>query len=100
MSDTDDLKEFAHPEIIAERGRKYGDMHISLGAAGHAARGVLEAHFQQVLPGPIPPHVMAQMMVVIKACRASVPLEFSEDNYVDAHNYLDIAKKVDPRSKK
>jgi len=82
--------------VMSDRSSKYGSFKISMRSAGHILRGLLEAHYQQELP-EIPGHVVAQFMVGIKASRACVPFEFSEDNYVDAHNYLKIAKETDPR---
>lgn len=85
-------------EVMETRGQVYGDYKVSMQSAALILQGLLEMHYQQSLPGPIPPHVVGQFMVGIKASRACAPFSFSEDSYVDAHNYLDIAKDCDPRS--
>lgn len=68
-------------------------------SAAKMLEALLEMHYQGPLPGPIPAHVVGQFMVSVKCSRACAPFEFEPDNYVDAHNYLEIAKQCDPRYK-
>jgi hypothetical protein len=87
-------------EILQERQKTYGpNTDINLRAFGFMLRGILEIHFQQPLPGDIPPHIGGLIMTGIKALRAATPFEYNDDNYKDGHNYLDLAKSCDPRNK-
>lgn len=85
-------------EIIEERGKVYGDPNLSFRVAGKAMTALLESHYQMHLPHDIPPHVMSEIMVVIKACRACVPFDFHEDNYNDQVNYVKLARNADERN--
>lgn len=84
-------------KVVADRAAQYGPEQTAARATGNAIRGLLEAHFQMPLP-EIPPHVVHHIFVAIKSVRACLPFKFSEDNYIDAHNYLNIAERLDRRS--
>lgn len=85
--------------IRAARGATYGPPDRSAWAVGRAWRGVLEAHYQQDLPGDIPPHVVMLMHAAMKCVRAAYPFKFNGDNHDDIKVYVDLAKETDPRSR-
>lgn len=83
--------------IQKDRGSFYGPADKNFSALGHMIQGLLEAHYQQPLPGPIPAHVVGHIYVASKMVRAVVPYKFNEDNYVDGKVYMELAKVSDPR---
>lgn len=79
-------------ELISERGKQYGPNPFNQETVALTWQAILEAHYQQKLPGPIPPHVVALMMLTMKACRAATPFPYHQDNYDDMHGYTKIAE--------
>lgn len=81
--------------ILAQRARFYSPSDAALRAAaaatGSAIRAVLMGHWQMSLP-EIPPHIVHLIMTQIKIVRASLPHASNPDNWLDAHNYLDLAE--------
>lgn len=84
--------------ILKDRGEVYGPADHNMRSTGHIIRGILEAHFQIKLPGEIPPHIVAAIFVGSKLARIAVPFKFNEDNFDDAHNYLTLGARLDPRN--
>lgn len=82
-------KKAEHERIREERGSKYGNALINHDAIGKQWTGLLENHFNAKLPHDIPGFMVALMMVAVKLNRES--FAHTSDNYVDGHNYLDIA---------
>jgi len=70
---------------------------IGAEAVGSAIRGILMAHWQMDLP-PMPAHVVMHIYVAMKTIRAALPFKYNDDNYIDAHNYLDMGRRQDQRS--
>lgn len=86
-----DLQE-AMRKLRASRGKDYGSVEFNHGTIGLMWQGLLEQHFQQKLPGPIPAYLVALMMATVKLNRTS--FKFKQDNYDDAHTYLQIAHEL------
>ena len=82
------------PELKAieeQRGRVYGDpltSHINIGLSWTA---LLQQHFGITLDHPIPPELVALMMVTFKAQRSC--RVFQADNYDDLAVYADFARR-------
>jgi hypothetical protein len=77
-------------EVIAERGKVYGDplkSHINIGLAWTA---LIQQHFDINLNHPIPASLVAQMMVAFKMQRSAKV--FKGDNYLDARAYTNFAE--------
>lgn len=77
-------------ETIQERGKVYGEPHLSHENIGLAWTGILQQFYGLRLREPIPPHVVELMMVQFKVNR-SVRV-FHEDNYVDLRAYAAFAE--------
>lgn len=86
--------------VLRERQQDYGPNPFNNETTAKAWQAILEAHFQQALPGPIPAHVVALMMGALKLTRAATPFGFRNDNYTDMVGYAMIAHRCDPRSRK
>lgn len=78
--------------LIAERGKQYGPNPFNQETVALTWQALLEAHYQKKLPGPIPPHIVALMMLTMKACRAATPFPYHQDNYDDMHGYAKIGE--------
>jgi hypothetical protein len=76
-------------EILIERGKIYGDPQLSHANIGKVWSGILGNHMDREIP-PIPPEIVAQMMVGLKMVRSA--RVFHADNYVDARNYLGFSE--------
>ena len=77
-------------QTVAERGKVYGDPHLSHTNIGLAWTGILQSHFEMELPHAIPASVVELMMVDLKVIRSA---RFrKDDTYVDAHAYLGFAE--------
>jgi hypothetical protein len=87
----------AEKTILAQRARLYSPSDAALravaAATGSAIRGVLMSHWQMSLP-EIPPHILHLIMVQIKVIRAALPHGSNPDNFLDAHNYLELCEKI------
>lgn len=70
---------------IAERGKIYGDPRESHTNIGLAWTALINQHYGCRLDHPLPPSLVAQMMVAFKMQRAA--RVYHADNYVDAHAY-------------
>lgn len=77
--------------IEIERGKVYGDPETSHRNIGMAWTGILQQHFGITFDHPIPPYVVALMMVMFKAQRSS--RVFKKDNYDDMAVYADFARR-------
>lgn len=76
--------------VIEERGKVYGDpkqSHINIGLSWTA---MIQQHYGINLDHPIPPEVVALMMVVFKAQRSA--RVYKEDNFVDMHAYAKFSE--------
>lgn len=71
--------------IVAQRAAHYGDPR----ANHERIAGLWSAYIGVTLT----PHDVAQMMVLLKVARSKVD-PWHEDNYIDGHGYLDIAREV------
>lgn len=77
-------------EVIAERGKVYGDAHLGHANIGLAWTALVQQHYGLKLPATIPASLVAQMMVVLKIHRAA--RVFKDDNYLDARAYTNFAE--------
>ena len=84
--------------MIMKKGHVYGSFHVGFDAYALVLTAILENHYQQKLPHPVPGHLIGLMMAGQKVVRASAPNDFNDDNYVDAHAYMDMARVKDDRS--
>jgi hypothetical protein len=84
-------------EIRRERAKTYGPAGSYARATALVLQGLLEAHYQQPLPGPIPEHVLMYLFAGIKLTRACFPFKYNADNRPDAHNYIDLGDELDTR---
>jgi len=87
-------------EVTEDRGKVYGDLLSTFAATGKALTALLEAHYEIKLPHDIPPHVAGQVMVIIKALRASKNYDYNEDSYIDEMNFARLSMQLDPRRPK
>lgn len=77
-------------QTIAERGKVYGDPKQSHTNIGLSWTALLQQHYGLTLEHPLPPALVAQMMVAFKMQRST--RVFHADNYVDAHAYTKFAE--------
>ena len=77
-------------ELIKERGKVYGDPKESHTNIGLTWTALIQQHYGITLEHPIPPELVAQMMVCFKMQRAAKV--FKDDNYDDAAAYLKFAR--------
>lgn len=75
---------------IQERGKVYGEPHLSHENIGLAWTGLIQQHFGLRLPGPIPAFLVELMMAQFKIQRSA--RVFHKDNYVDVRAYLNFAE--------
>lgn len=75
-------------EVIAERGKVYGDPFKSHTNIGLAWSGLLRNHGYE-LEHVIPASMVAQMLVIFKMLRSA--RVYKDDNYIDAHAYTQFA---------
>ena len=83
-----------HTDIRKERNAIHGDPipgHTNLGKAWGA---LLAEYFQRPVP-PLPCHLVCLMLVTLKLQRAARPMKYTEDDYLDARNYLDFAQEAE-----
>mgnify|MGYP006354895545 CR=1 FL=1 len=78
-------------QLEEERGRVYGDPKESHANIGLAWTGLIQQHYGIKLDHPIPPEVVALMMVQFKAQRSAKV--FHADNYDDMTVYGDFARR-------
>jgi hypothetical protein len=84
-------------EIRQDRAKTYGPARSYARATALVIQGLLEAHYQQPLPGPIPDHVLMFLFAGFKLTRMCFPFEYNPDSHVDAHNYIDLGNEIDAR---
>lgn len=77
-------------ETIKERGKVYGEPHLSHENIGMAWTGAIQQYYGIRLPHPIPAHVVELMMVQFKVNRAM--RVFHPDNFVDLRAYAAFAE--------
>lgn len=77
--------------LEAERGQVYGDPLPSHRNIGLSWTGLLQQHYGITLDHPIPPEMVALMMVTFKAQRSC--RVFKADNYDDLAVYADFARR-------
>lgn len=77
-------------KTIAERGKVYGDPHLSHLNIGLAWTGIIQQHYGIELPHPLPASVVELMMVAFKVHRSS--RVYHADNYVDLKAYAKFAE--------
>jgi len=71
---------------IAERGKIYGDPKESHTNIGLSWTGLIQQHYGITLDHPIPPELVAMMMVTFKVQRST--RVYHKDNFVDGSAYL------------
>lgn len=77
-------------DLVAERGKVYGDPKLSHINIGLSWTGLLQQHYGIVLDHPLPPALVALMMTTFKAQRAA--RVFHQDNYDDLRVYAGFAE--------
>lgn len=78
-------------QIRAERYRVYGDPLENHRGIAQMWAPLLQPYWRTICDGePIPPHVVALMMVALKLDR--MRLVYHQDNYADLRNYLSFAE--------
>lgn len=75
---------------IEERGRIYGEPHLSHENIGLAWTGLLQQHYGMRLEHPIPSWLVELMMASFKVHRSA--RVYHADNFVDAKAYLAFAE--------
>ena len=81
--------------VVEERGKVYGDPYQSHKNIGLSWTAMIQQHYGIDLDHPIPPALVAQMMVVFKMQRSAVV--FKADNYLDAAAYAGFAEDFQQR---
>lgn len=76
--------------VIAERGKVYGDPDLSCHNIGLEWTGMIQQHYDMKLDHPLPNWMVSLMLTVFKAHRAC--RVWHEDNYTDAKAYLKFAE--------
>lgn len=76
--------------IAAERGRVYGDPKESHTNIGLSWTGLIQQHYGIALAHPLPPSLVAQMMVAFKNQRSA--RVYKADNYDDLKVYAEFAE--------
>jgi hypothetical protein len=82
-------------EVVNERGKVYGDPYQSHKNIGLSWTALIQQHYGIDLDHPIPPALVAQLMVVFKMNRSAVV--FKADNYIDAAAYAGFAEDFQQR---
>lgn len=82
-------------EVVHERSKVYGDPYQSHKNIGLSWTALIQQHYGMDLDRPIPPALVAQMMVVFKMQRSAVV--FKADNYIDAMAYAGFAEDFQQR---
>lgn len=77
-------------DTIQERGKIYGEPHLSHENIGLAWTGLIQQHYGLRLPHPIPSWLVEQMMCSFKIHRAA--RVYHADNYVDLAAYAKFAE--------
>ena len=77
-------------EVIGERGKIYGEPHLSHANIGLSWTGLIQQHYGIRLDHPLPDYLVELMMVAFKVHRSA--RVFHADNFVDAKAYLAFAE--------
>lgn len=77
-------------DIIAERGKVYGDPRLSHENIGLSWTALIQQHYGMTLSHPLPDWLVELMMVGFKLNRSA--RVFHADNYLDARAYLQFAE--------
>lgn len=77
-------------ETIKERGKVYGEPHLSHENIGLEWTGLLQQYYGIRLPNAIPAHVVELMMAAFKIHRAV--RVYHADNYIDLKAYAGFAE--------
>ncbi len=77
-------------KTVQERAKVYGDPKVSHENIGLSWTGLIQQHYNIRLEHPLPPWLVAQMMVTFKMNRSAKV--FKEDNYIDSRAYLGFAE--------
>lgn len=75
---------------IKERGVVYGDPCKSHTNIGLSWTALIQQHYGITLEHPLPPWLVAQMMVALKMQRSTIV--YKDDNYIDAKAYAHFAE--------
>lgn len=75
--------------LESERGKVYGPPLLSFNNIGLSWTALIQQHYGISLPAPLPPALVAQMMVAFKNQRSA--RVHKSDNYADLHVYADFA---------
>lgn len=84
-------------KIRKQRGKLYGEPKFNHTNLGLAFTAILQTHYEITLPHPIPPHIVALMMVAFKATRAS--RNYQPDSHLDLANYNDFSREFQQSKK-
>jgi len=82
-------------ETVIERAKVYGAVVTSHENIGLSWTALIQQHFGIKLDHPIPPELVAQMMVAFKMQRAA--RVYHPDNYVDGQAYMGFAEHMQGR---
>ena len=77
-------------DLIAERGKVYGEPRLSHENIGLSWTGMIQQHYAIRLDHPLPSHIVALMMVQLKAHRSA--RVYQADNYADLLAYSRFAE--------
>lgn len=77
--------------LETERGQVYGDPLTSHRNIGLSWTAILQQHYGITLEHPLPPELVALMMVTFKAQRSA--RVFKADNFDDLQVYADFARR-------
>jgi hypothetical protein len=77
--------------LEAERGKVYSDPKLSHTNIGLSWTGLIQQHYGITLDHPLPPELVALMMVTFK-CQRSARV-YHADNYDDLHVYGNFAER-------
>jgi hypothetical protein len=88
-------------DIRKQREVVYGNTYMNMRQIGIAITALIEAHYQIILPHPVPPHVAAHIMAgPVKQVRAVAPNGLRKDTYRDGVNFWEIAYECHERDSK
>lgn len=77
-------------KVVSERQSIHGRPAFGHGQLGRTWSALLSEHFQEQVE-PLPAHLVELMLAALKLHRASRPMKRSDDDYVDAINYINFA---------
>lgn len=87
-------------KVVEERSKSYGTPGFAYTSIGFAWTAILRQHLQKAIP-VIDAKTCALMMNALKVIRLATPFPDDPDSYIDAHNFLDFARRysgfIDPQ---